>query len=38
MVTIKKRFRGVKQSLKRARAYWNRKMNDKFWKILKKRL
>jgi hypothetical protein len=30
MVTLKNRFRGVKQNLRRARAYWNVKVWTKF--------
>jgi hypothetical protein len=36
MVTLKRRFRGVRQNLKRARAYLDRKLYDRFWRHLKK--
>jgi len=36
MVTVKGRFRGVKQNLKRFRVSWGRKIYDREWKIWKK--
>lgn len=36
MVSVKKKFRGVRQNLKRARAYLDRKVYDRFWKYLKR--
>jgi hypothetical protein len=29
---VKRRFRGVRQNLKRFRAYWSRKIYEKGWK------
>jgi hypothetical protein len=37
MVVLKKRFRGIRQSLKRARAYMDRKIYNKFWKYLRRK-
>jgi len=36
MVVFKKKFRGIRQNLKRARAYLDKKVYDKFWKYLKR--
>jgi hypothetical protein len=36
MVTIKRRFHGVKQGLKRTRIHFENKIYDKFWKMMKK--
>ena len=36
MVTIKRRFRGVRQDLKRNREHFEEKIYDKYWKMMKK--
>jgi len=36
MVTIKGRFRGIKQNMKMFRVYWSRRIYEKNWKIWKK--